>query len=124
MGLGPTAKLNRSNVTVLVFGTAAGRKEDGFYRLLFAFDARRREFLWSRDVLPVLRGGVRDGSLQWGGDGFIYGATGDVLFRFRPDGTGLEEVVRIDHEIGVPGPLVGRTFYFATGHRLRRLTLP
>jgi hypothetical protein len=109
-----------------VLGTAAGRKEggEGFYRLLFAFDARRREFVWGQDVLPILRGGVHDGSLQRGEDGFIYGATHDVLFRFRPNGADLQEVVRLDDEIGIPGPLIGKDFYFATGHRLRRLVLP
>jgi hypothetical protein len=108
----------------VVYGTAAGQGAEGAFRLLFAFDAAKREFAWSHDVLPTLRGSVLDNSLQWGKDGLIYGATHDVLFRFRPDGTGLEEVVRIKGQIGIPGPLVGKTFYFATGHRLRRFSLP
>ena len=78
--------------------------------------------------------------LRAGPDGAIYGATGYCLFRIRP---GTCEVERIwqkvyqekrdtlvwlnsahADQIDVVGPIVGREFYFATGWRLRSITLP
>jgi len=79
-------------------------------------------------------------SLRVGPGGAIYGATGYCIFRIAP---GTCEVTRIWQKvyqkkratlvwinsahpdvIDVVGPIVGREFYFATGWRLRVLTLP
>ncbi len=79
-------------------------------------------------------------SLRVGPGGVVYGATGYCVFRITP---GTCDVTRIwqklykkkrdtlvwlnsaDPEvIDVVGPVVGRQFYFATGWRLRVLTLP
>jgi len=78
--------------------------------------------------------------LRVGPGGAIYGATGYCIFRIRP---GTCEVDRIWQKvykqkrdtlvwinsahpdvIDVVGPIVGREFYFATGWRLRSITLP
>jgi hypothetical protein len=79
-------------------------------------------------------------ALRAGPGGVVYGATGYCVFRIKP---GTCEVERVWQEakptardgtvwlpasdpnaIDVVGPIVGRQFYFATGWRLRVLTLP
>ena len=79
-------------------------------------------------------------ALRPGPGGAVYGATAHCIFRIKP---GTCEVERVwqqsqphEHEgtvwltasdpnvIDVVGPIVGREFYFATGWRLRALTLP
>lgn len=79
-------------------------------------------------------------SLRVGPGGVVYGATGYCVFRITP---GTCDVTRIWQKvykkkrdtlvwlnsadpdvIDVVGPIVGRQFYFATGWRLRVLTLP
>jgi hypothetical protein len=79
-------------------------------------------------------------ALRVGPGGVVYGATGYCVFRIKP---GTCEVERVWQEakppardgavwlpaadpnaIDVVGPIVGRQFYFATGWRLRVLTLP
>ena len=79
-------------------------------------------------------------SLRVGSGGGVYGATGYCVFRIKP---GTCEVQRIWQKVYKPkrdslvwlnsafpdvidvvGPIVGRQFYFATGWRLRVLTLP
>ncbi len=78
--------------------------------------------------------------LRVGPGGVVYGATGYCIFRIKP---GTCEVTRIwqkfykakrdsvvwinsadPNVIDVVGPIVGNQFYFATGWRLRALTLP
>ena len=78
--------------------------------------------------------------LRVGPGGVVYGATGYCLFRIKP---GTCDVTRIWQKvykkkrdtlvwinsadpdvIDVVGPIIGRQFYFATGWRLRVLTLP
>lgn len=60
-----------------------------------------------------------------GPDG-IYGMTEKTLFRLKPGTCETEVVWRAPDgdQLDIPGPWVGRTFYFATGWRLRALTLP
>ena len=79
-------------------------------------------------------------SLRTGPGGVVYGATGYCIFRIRP---GTCEVERVwqrcwkkkretivwlnsadPNVIDVVGPIIGHQFYFATGWRLRALTLP
>jgi|GEM_PF-222191 hypothetical protein len=79
-------------------------------------------------------------ALRPGPGGIVYGATACCIFRIKP---GTCEVERVWQEakppnregtvwltaadpnaIDVVGPIVGREFYFATGWRLRVLTLP
>lgn len=64
-------------------------------------------------------------SLFRGPDG-IYGITEKVLYRIKPGTCETETVWRAPEgdQIDVPGPWIGRTFHFATGWRLRSLTLP
>jgi hypothetical protein len=60
-----------------------------------------------------------------GPDG-VYGMTEKCLYRIKPGTCDTEVVWRMPEgdQFDVPGPWVGRTFYFATTWRLRALTLP
>jgi hypothetical protein len=60
-----------------------------------------------------------------GPDG-IYGITEKTLYRLKPGTCETEVIWRAPEgdQIDVPGPWLGRTFHFATGWRLRSLTLP
>ncbi len=79
-------------------------------------------------------------SLRVGPGGVIYGATGYCIFRIKPGTCDVERIWQKVYKekrdsvvwinsafpdvIDVVGPIVGRQFYFATGWRLRVLTLP
>ena len=56
----------------------------------------------------------------------VYGITEQTLYRVKPGTCELEVVWRAPEgdRLDVAGPWVGKTFYFATGWRLRSLTLP
>lgn len=101
----------------MIYGIALGRD----FRELFAFDPKARQFVRS---LPVPEGRALECSLQSGPDGRIYGVTSDVVYRLEPGADEVEILARVPGEIDIPGPLVGKTLYFAKGHRLRALTLP
>ena len=60
-----------------------------------------------------------------GPDG-IYGITEHTLYRVKPGTCETEVVWRAPEgdKLDTPGPWIGKTFYFATGWRLRALTLP
>jgi hypothetical protein len=78
-------------------------------------------------------------SLRVGPHGVVYGATGFCVFRIKPGTCDVERVWQLDaptkrpgtvwltaatpNQIDVVGPIVGQKFYFATGWRLRVLTL-
>jgi hypothetical protein len=103
-------------------GIAVGLSAEGKkFEEVFMFDPGRREFL---RFIPLPKGGPLDNSLQLGADGEIYGLTWRVLFRIDPRTDTLEELFRLPGEFQVVGPLVGKTLYFATNHRLRSLTMP
>ncbi len=58
-------------------------------------------------------------------DGTLYGATSTTVFRIQPGTVTMEPVARItDGALTVVGPIVNRTFYFASNWRVRSLTLP
>jgi hypothetical protein len=79
-------------------------------------------------------------SLRVGPGSIVYGATGYCVFRIKPGTCEVERVWQLDQPkkrpgtvwltasspnvIDVVGPIVDHTFYFATGWRLRALTLP
>lgn len=79
-------------------------------------------------------------SLRTGPGGVVYGATGYCVFRIKPGTCEVERVWQEDQPkkrpgtvwltasspnvIDVVGPIVGHQLYFATGWRLRVLTLP
>lgn len=80
-------------------------------------------------------------SLRVGPGGAVYGATGYGIFRIKPGTCEVERIwqndappppredpVWLTHStpdaIDVVGPIVDHQFYFATGWRLRALTLP
>ena len=79
-------------------------------------------------------------SLRVGPGGNVYGATGYCVFRIKPGTCDVERVWQLDQPkkragtvwltasspnvIDVVGPIIGHKFYFATGWRLRELTLP
>lgn len=56
----------------------------------------------------------------------VYGITERVLFRVKPGTCDMEVVWRApdNDQLDIAGPWIGKTFYFATGWRLRTLTLP
>ncbi len=60
-----------------------------------------------------------------GPDG-IYGVTKTALYRLKPGTCETEVVWRAPagDAIDIPGPWIGRTFFFSTGWRLRTLALP
>ena len=78
--------------------------------------------------------------LRVGPGGHIYGASGYCIFRIKPGTCDVERIWQKVYKqkrdsvvwlnsadpdvIDVVGPIVGRQFYFATGWRLRVLTLP
>ncbi len=62
-------------------------------------------------------------SLRKTPDGHIYGSTRTTFYQIEPDTTNINILVE-GLNISVPGPVVGDTFYFATGHRLRALRIP
>jgi hypothetical protein len=79
-------------------------------------------------------------SLRVGPGGVVYGATGYCIFRIKPDTCEVERIWQKFYQakrtsvvwinsadpnvIDVVGPIIGDQFYFATGWRLRALTLP
>ncbi len=79
-------------------------------------------------------------SLRVGPGGVVYGATGYCVFRIKPGTCEVERVWQPDtppaqtgtvwlthstpNAIDVVGPIIDNQFYFATGWRLRALTLP
>jgi hypothetical protein len=79
-------------------------------------------------------------ALRVGPGGVVYGATAHCIFRIKPGTCEVERVWQQSqpkprdgtvwltasdpNAIDVVGPIVGRQFYFATGWRLRVLTLP
>jgi hypothetical protein len=60
-----------------------------------------------------------------GPDG-VYGMTSRTLYRVKPGTCEVQAVWRAPagDTLDIPGPWIGRTFFFATGWRLRSLTLP
>jgi len=56
----------------------------------------------------------------------VYGITEKTLYRVKPGTCEMEAVWRAPagDQLDCPGPWIGQTFYFATGWRLRTLTLP
>jgi hypothetical protein len=104
----------------LIYGIAEGWLGDRGFSEIFLFDPRRREFIRH---FPVPEGSPLDNSLQMGDDGRIYGLTRDVFYRITDGGSGTQVLARLPGEFNIGGPLVGRTLYFATGHKLRALTL-
>jgi len=79
-------------------------------------------------------------SLRVGPGGVVYGATGYCVFRIKPGTCEVQRIWQKEYHpkrdslvwlnsafpdvIDVVGPIVGHQFYFATGWRLRVLTLP
>lgn len=79
-------------------------------------------------------------ALQVGPGGAVYGATAHCVFRIRPGTCDVERIWQKSRPsaepakvwltaadpdaIDVVGPIIGKDFYFATGWRLRALTLP
>ena len=96
-----------------LLGTAVS--EDG--AILFAFDPVQERF----DVIShKLAGRPLDLGLQvWNGS--VYGFTSDSVYRIEDQG--LEVICTSAGLFSVPGPIVDGWAYFATGHRLRRLSL-
>ncbi|MEX0332431.1 MAG: hypothetical protein AB3N64_13500 [Puniceicoccaceae bacterium] len=78
-------------------------------------------------------------SLRIGPGGVVYGATGYCIFRIKPGTCEVERIWQRDlpeprsgawhtalspNTIDIVGPIVGNEFFFATGWRLRSITLP
>jgi hypothetical protein len=100
-----------------LFGTLIGG--DGRAEL-FVFDVACREFT-ERRQLP--RGRPLDLGLQIGQGGRIYGFTASCIYCLDARSLSVEEIVREEGGFTVPGPMMGRDIYFATGHRLRSATI-
>ena len=60
------------------------------------------------------------------GPGGVYGITERTLYRVKSGTCDMEVVWRAPEgdQLDIAGPWIGKTFYFATGWRLRTLTLP
>lgn len=78
-------------------------------------------------------------SLRIGPGGQVYGATAYTIFRIIPGSCEVERIWQVDeaepregvwmtslspNAIDIVGPIVGNEFFFATGWRLRSITLP
>lgn len=106
----------------LVYGICYGRNVRGKdFREIFVFDPKERKFVWHYDIPE---GGAHDNSLQVGADGNLYGQTTEVIYRISPAHRRLEVLAKVPGGISVPGPLVGKTLYFARGPRLCAIELP
>ena len=107
----------------LIYGIAYGRNARGKdFRGIFVFDPMSRKFV--RHLALPAQGGAPDNSLQLGQDGKIYGVTTEVVYRIEPGARTVEVLARIPGGLGIPGPLVGKTLYFARGPHLLSLQLP
>jgi hypothetical protein len=105
-----------------IYGIGHGTDSGGHgFREIFVFDPKVRRVV---RALPTPEGDLPDGSLQLGRDGAVYSATVDALYRIKPNGEDSEVLARLPGQIEIPGPQLGKTLFFATGHRLRSLTLP
>lgn len=109
---------------------------------LALFDPVRRQVVASawlpEDFGPLSWHGYH--ALRVGPGGAVYGATGYCVFRIQPGTCEVERIWQPDtppvrtgtvwlthstpNAIDVVGPILGDQFYFATGWRLRALTLP
>jgi outer membrane protein assembly factor BamB len=89
------------------------------YRLM-VFDPGKREFAVVADSPGH---GLLDNGLQIGPDGNVYGFSRDSIYRLQLPDLELEELVRTDGEFHVPGPIIGKDIYFATGPTLRAARL-
>ena len=90
-----------------LYGTAYG---EGTPPELFVFDPRARTF---GPLIPLPPGSPLDGGLQTGSDGMIYGFTRSCLYRLNPDDLTITEIIREHDAFQIPGPIIGRTIYFA-----------
>ena len=105
----------------MLYGIALGQEPKGSgFADLFAFEAATHTFAYS---LPVPGGNPLENSLQLGPDGAIWGLTADALYRLDPATRQIQVIAKLPGEFNIPGPIVGNTLYFATGHRLRALTI-
>jgi hypothetical protein len=102
----------------ICYGRNVQRKD---FREIFVFDPKERKFVWHYDIPE---GGAHDISLQVGADGNIYGQTTQVVYRIKPAERQIEVIAEVPEGIGIPGPLVGKTLYYAKGPRLRAIELP
>ena len=106
----------------MVYGIAHGRNVRGkVFRGVFVFDPNTRRFVRH---LAIPEGGAPDNSLQIGEDGMVYGVTTEVVYRIPRGARKVEVLAAIPGKLHIPGPLVGKTVYYATDHRLRSLQLP
>jgi outer membrane protein assembly factor BamB len=98
-------------------GRLYGTAEDNLNTpVLFVFDPTSREFVaWT----AIPRGAPLDLGLQNGPDGKIYGFTRSCIYRVDPGSLAVEVIVSDNEGFTVPGPIVGKDIYFATGHQLR-----
>jgi len=117
------ALLGHTNETAKIIGAQAA----GPVRIALVDPVARRVI--ADTPLPADYGDLPEHDCQFclgsGPDG-VYGMTAHVLYRVKP-GTATTEVVwraPAGDQLEKPGPWIGRTFYFATGWRLRSLTLP
>ena len=83
---------------------------------VFVFESTPRTF-GERVALPP--GRPLDLGLQHGPDGMLYGFTTSCIYRLNPASMTIDEVIRAEDAFTVPGPIIGNTIFFATGHRLR-----
>ncbi len=116
------ALLGHTRYTTKLLGAAAA----GPMRLALVDPAARRVI--ADAPLAVELGEMPDQCqfcLFRGPDG-VYGMTERTLYRVKPGTCETEVVWRAPagDELDTPGPWIGRTFIFATGWRLRALTLP
>ena len=113
--------LGHTRYTAKILGAAAGPMR------LALVDPAARKVIAGAPLSPDL--GEMPDQCQFclfrGPDG-VYGMTEHALYRVKPGTCETEIVWRAPpgDELDIPGPWIGRTFLFATGWRLRALTLP
>lgn len=105
----------------LLYGIAVGEDDKGDFREVFAFDPAGRTFV---KHLPIPdRGGVRDNCLLVA-NGKLYGITTEIVYTIDLRTDEERIIAEIPGELTIPGPIVGKTLYYAKGTSLRALDLP
>ncbi len=87
---------------------------------VFLFNPASKAFEKRAD-LPA--GAPRDLGLTLGPDGKVYGFTRSCLYRLDPASLDIAEILKVEDEFEIAGPILGNDIYYAKGPALKSVTL-